>query len=613
MSNPEDTSSANPSSSKEKDCNHKIISCKPPVIVSELAEEMEIQPFQLIADLIKMQIFVRPNQAIEPEVAAKLCEFHGFVFEREKRDKKSGVQKKEEIQDPEKIEEFQEEGELRPPIITFMGHVDHGKTSLLDYIRKTHIAKGEAGGITQHIAAYHILHNNKPVTFIDTPGHAIFAKMRSRGADITDIVVLVVAADDGVMPQTKEAIDHVRAANKTLVVAINKSDLPGANPMQVKSQLMEENVMTVDLGGNVEVVEVSAQTGKGIDELLDLLILQSDVLELKANVSSIARAIVIEAKMQTGLGPGATLVMKNGTLRSGDSFICGKTFGKVKSLISDSGERLEEAKPGMPIGIIGFENLPDVGDDLVVMEKGQDAKKLGGLRKEKEKKEKLQSSQKNRMEDLMALFDSETKDKVCLDLLLKGDAQGSIEAIREAIEDLHSEKVEVNFIRVATGPISESDVLLASSSNAVIVGFNIKLESKAVKIAKSEGVQVKLFSIVYELIDTIKEAMLGMLEPESRETTIGKAEVKEIFSLKKGKAAGCVITEGHISRTANARVLRGDQSVYDGKMSTLRRFKDEVEEVKTGVECGIRLGNFDEYEKGDIIECYQLEKIPQSL
>ena len=590
----------------------KVISFKPPVIVSKLADEMGLAPFQLIADLIKIQVFVRPNQAIEPEVAEKLCELHGFTFAKEKRDKGGGVQKKEVLKNPEDLKEMQKSVESRASIITFMGHVDHGKTSLLDYIRKAKVAKGEAGGITQHIAAYHIIHQEKPITFIDTPGHAIFAKMRARGADITDIVVLVVAADDGVMPQTREAIDHAKAANKTIVVAINKSDLPNANSMEVKNQLMQEGLSSVDLGGDVEMVEVSAQTGEGVSDLLDLLVLQADVLELRASSTNTPRGVVIEAKIQIGRGATATLVMKSGTLKVGMSFICGSTFGKVKSLLADDGSQVKEVKPGLPIGIIGFDDLPDVGDELVVMPKGQDAKKLGALRQEKEKEEHLKSSSKSRMENLMSLIGDGEK-KAQLSLILKGDAQGSVEAIQGAIADIPSEKVEVSFVRVATGPISESDILLASSSNAVVLGFNTKVEASAVKVAKKEEVQIKLFSIVYELIDTVKDAMLGMLEPETRETVLGQAEVKQIFKVKKGKAAGCMVLNGFVSRVSHARVIRGEQPVFDGKMSTLRRFKDEVNEVKSGLECGIRLGDFDEYEIGDFIQCYNLEKIAQSL
>ncbi len=592
-----------------------VISIKPPIIVSELADLMQLKSFQLMADLIKLEVFVAPHQAIEPEIAEKLCEMHGFVFEREKREKGGGVHKeKKKVKEP-KAKAIEEEDvetlEYRAPIITFMGHVDHGKTSLLDYIRKSRVTQGEAGGITQHIGAYRVDYDGRPISFIDTPGHSIFTEMRARGADITDIVVLVVAADDGIMPQTKEAIEHAQKAEKTIIVAINKCDIQGADPMRVKTQLMEYGLNPVDFGGETECVEVSAITGQGMDELIELMALQAEVLELKANPRANARASVIEASIQAGKGPTATVMVRAGTLKTGMPFICGPYAGKVKTMINDLGEQVKEAPPATPVEVIGFAELPHVGDELVQMKTERAAKKLSAERLEAKRDKRLQRPKKSRMEDLLSMVQGDNI--IQLNLILKGDVQGSVQAIENAIKQIKSDKVEPRFIKSAAGAITENDILMASSSDAVVLGFNTKVESNAVKVAKREGVQVKLFSIVYELIDTVEEAMLGLLDPLTRETIIGHAEVMQVFRVKRGRAAGCIVRDGKVTRTAHARVLRGGVPVFDGKMSTLRRVKDEVEVVKQGIDCGIRLGDFNEYEVGDIIECYLLEKIEQTL
>ena len=592
-----------------------LITIKPPIIVSDLADLMDLKPFQLMADLIKLEVFVAPHQAIEPEVAEKLCEMHGFKFEREKREKGAGVHKeKKKITEPKakKLEEEDEEKlEYRAPIITFMGHVDHGKTSLLDFIRQSRITTGEAGGITQHIGAYRVERDGRPISFIDTPGHSIFSDMRARGADVTDIVVLVVAADDGIMPQTVEAIEHAKKAEKTIIVAINKCDVQGADPTRVKTQLMEHELQPVDFGGDVECVEVSAVTGQGMDELIELMALQAEVLELKANPRANARAAVIEASVQAGKGPTATVMVRAGTLKQGLPFICGPYAGKIKTMLNDCGEQVKEAGPSTPVEIIGFAELPHVGDELVQMKNERAAKKLSEERLEEKRKNRLERPKKSRMEDLMSMVEGDNT--IQLKIILKGDVQGSVQAIENAIHDIKSDKVEPLFIKSAAGAITENDILMASSSDAVVLGFNTKVESNAVRAAKREGVQVKLFSVVYELIDTVEEAMLGLLDPLTRETIIGHAEVKQIFKVRRGRAAGCIVKDGKVTRTAHARVLRGDVPVFDGKMSTLRRHQDEVDEVKQGIECGIRLGDFNEYEEGDIIECYILEKVEQTL
>ncbi len=592
----------------------KLIVIKPPILVPALAARLGLKPFNIMADLIKIGVFPAPNQPLEPEIAAKICEIHGFVFEREKRDKEKGVHKEVVvIKEPEVVvEEPVDLLKYRPPIVTIMGHVDHGKTSILDFFRKSKVVSGEAGGITQHIGAYQVIHDDQEITFLDTPGHAIFSDMRARGADITDIVVIVVAANDGIMPQTIEAIKHAKKAKKTIIVAINKCDLPSANVDRVKSQLAENGLQTTDFGGDTEFAEVSAMTGKGMETLLELIALQAEVLELKANPKATTRAAVIEARVVPGRGTTATVIVESGTLKVGTPFICGPYAGKVRSLINDRGVAIKSAHPGMPVEVIGFEELPNVGDHLTEMKTEREAKALAAERQEAQRLVRLKPQHRNRMEDLYSMV-RDGGGKAQLKLILKCDVQGSVEAIKKAVLAIESDKVESSFITAAAGPITESDISYAVSTDAIILGFNVKVEAKAVKSAKAAGVEVKLYSVVYELIDQVREAMLGLLEPLTRETVIGHAEVRQIFKLNRGRVAGSFVTDGRIHRKAHARVIRGGIPVFDGRMSTLRRFKDEVEEVRTNFECGIRLGEFNEYQEGDIIECYKLEKYAQTL
>ena len=602
------------STAEEVSDDPKLIVIKPPILVPALAARLGLKPFNIMADLIKIGVFPAPNQPLEPEIAAKICEIHGFVFEREKRDKDKGVHKEVVvIKEPEiVVEEPVDLLKYRPPIVTIMGHVDHGKTSILDFFRKSKVVSGEAGGITQHIGAYQVIHDDQEITFLDTPGHAIFSDMRARGADITDIVVLVVAANDGIMPQTIEAIKHAKKAKKTIIVAINKCDLPSANVDRVKSQLAENGLQTTDFGGDTEFAEVSAVTGKGMETLLELIALQAEVLELKANPKATARAAVIEARVVPGRGTTATVIVESGTLKVGTPFICGPYAGKVRSLINDRGVAIKSAHPGMPVEVIGFEELPNVGDHLTEMKTEREAKALANERQEAQRLVRLKPQHRNRMEDLYSMV-RDGGGKAQLKLILKCDVQGSVEAIRKAVLDIKSDKVETSFITAAAGPITESDISYAASTDAIILGFNVKVEAKAVKSAKAANVDIKLYSVVYELIDQVREAMLGLLEPLTRETVIGHAEVRQIFKLNRGRVAGSFVTDGRIHRKAHARVIRGGIPVFDGRMSTLRRFKDEVEEVRTNFECGIRLGEFNEYQEGDIIECYKLEKYAQTL
>ncbi len=592
----------------------KLIVIKPPILVPDLAARLGLKPFNVMADLIKLGVFPAPNQPLEPDIAAKVCEIHGFTFEREKRDKDKGFHKVEEvIVEPEAPQSEPEDLlKVRPPIVTIMGHVDHGKTSILDYYRKSKVVSGEAGGITQHIGAYQVNHNDQLITFLDTPGHAIFSDMRERGANITDIAIIVVAANDGIMPQTTEAIKHAQKAGKTIIVAINKCDLPSANVERVKSQLAEAGLQTTDYGGDTEFATISALKGEGMDDLLELIVLQAEVLELRANPKATTRAGVIEARVVPGRGTTATVIVESGTLKIGTPFICGPFAGKVRSLINDLGEQVKFALPGMPVEVIGFEELPNVGDHLTEMKTEREAKALASDRQEELRLKRLKPQHRNRMEDLFSMV-NDGGGKNQLKIILKCDVQGSVEAIKKAILAIESAKVDCQFITAAAGPVTESDIAYADSSEAIIMGFNVKVEAKAVKAAKSAGVEIKLYSIVYELIDQVREAMLGLLEPLNRETVIGHAECRQVFKVNKGKAAGCFITDGKVHRKAHARVIRGGIPVFDGKMSTLRRFHEEVEEVRTNFECGIRLGEFNEYQEGDIIECYKLDKVAQTL
>ncbi len=592
----------------------KVIHIKPPIILKELAAQMGLKPFNIISDLMEMNIFAAINQAIEPDVVSKVCIKHGFTFEREKRKEGGGVHKvAEKIVEPPKevIKPKAEELKLRAPIVTFMGHVDHGKTTLMDAVRKTRVAQGEAGGITQHIGAYSVSFKDQRITFLDTPGHAAFTAMRARGANVTDIVVLVVAADDGLMPQTLEAIAHAKAAKVQIMVAITKIDVPGAIVDKVKGQLQEKGLTPEDWGGETMVCPVSAVKGIGVDALLESIVLTAEVSELKASAQANARGTVIEAQLEQGRGPTATVIVRTGTLKSGDAFICGNFSGKIKSLLDDQGKPIKSAGPSTPCKVLGFSGLPNAGDELVVMENERAAATLSDERLASLRLKKLAVPQRATMENL---FDSLAAGKrPCLHMILKTDVQGSCEAVINSVRQIESRKIDLDIVHSAVGPITESDVLLATASNAVVVGFNVKTETSAANAARREGVQIKLYSIIYELIDQVKEAMAGMLEPESRESVIGHAEVKKVFELSKGLVAGCLVVDGRIARTARARVVRGRQPIYDGGLATLRRFTEDVKEVRSGLECGIKLGDFTEYEPGDIIECYTLEKVAQKL
>ena len=594
-----------------------IITLKPPIIVRDLAEQLKIKPFKLIADLMEVGVFANVNQSIDEQVALRICAKYGFRFELEKREKGAGVVhapvRKIELDVDDKPEEMQP----RAPVVTIMGHVDHGKTTLLDVIRKANVAAGEAGGITQHIGAYTISFPHperkdemQQITFLDTPGHAAFSAMRARGANVTDIVILVVAANDGVMPQTLEALSHAQAAKVPIIVAVNKMDHPAANPQRVRQQLQEKGVVPEEWGGNTIFVDVSALTKKNVDKLLDLVLLQAEVLELKANPKRRAKGNVIESGLEPG-GPTATVLVRKGTLNVGDVLICGPFYGKVRALINEEGQRLKTAGPSVAVKVLGLNGVPEAGLEFSVVEDEKSARALAEERAEEAKTLAKESRAKVTLENLFATLDASSA-KV-LRLVVKADTQGSVEAIVEALKKIEAAKVSLEIIHSAVGTITESDVLLASASRAIVLGFHTRIDNGVSDVAKREGVQVKLFAIIYELIDQVKEAMAGLLDPISKEVVVGAAEVRQIFELSKGgNVAGCMITSGRIVR-GKVRVMRRKNLVYEGVTLSLRRFQDEVNEVRAGMECGIRIDGFNEFQIGDSIECYTIEKVAGKL
>jgi translation initiation factor IF-2 len=595
----------------------ELICLKPPVIVRDLAEQLKRKPFQLIADLMDFGVFATVNQAIEETVAQRLCAKYGFRFEVEKRERGGGVVhaplKKVELDVDDKLEDLQP----RAPVVTIMGHVDHGKTTLLDVIRKANVAGGEAGGITQHIGAYTITipHPERPkeihqITFLDTPGHAAFSSMRARGANVTDIVILVVAANDGVMPQTLEALSHAQAAKVPIIVAVNKSDHPNANPMKVRQQLQDRGLVCEEWGGETIFQDVSALTKQGVDKLLELILLQAEIMELKANPNRRAKGNVIESGLEPG-GPTATVLVRKGTLRVGDTVISGEFYGKVRALINEEGNRLKEAGPSVAVKLLGLDGVPEAGVEFSSVENEKNARSLAEQRRMESRSMDKERRPKITLENL---FDTLATDSTkSLKAVVKADTQGSVEAIVEALKKIDASKVSLEIIHSAVGTITESDVLLASASKAIILGFHTRIDNGVSDVAKREGVQIKLYAIIYELIDHVKEAMAGLLDPLIREVVIGAAEVRKIFALSKGgNVAGCVVGSGRIVK-GKMRVMRRKGLIFEGVSLSLRRFQDEVNEVRAGMECGIRLDGFDDFQAGDSIECYMLEKVPQKL
>ncbi len=596
----------------------KIIHLKPPIIVREFAVALGLKPFKLISELMEMSIFASMNQSIDEAVATKVGEKHGFLLDIKHRGEAAAP-----VVTPEKAkinrEEKAREEDIknlapRPPVVVILGHVDHGKTSLLDAIRKANVAAGEAGGITQHIGAYQVEHNGRKITFLDTPGHAAFTKMRARGASVTDIAILVVAADDGFMPQTDEALQHAKDAKVALMVAVNKMDVKGANIERVKQQMQERQIAPEDWGGETVTVPVAAIKGQGISELLDMILLQADVLELKANPKAEASGVVIESQVDVGRGPLATVIVQRGTLRVGDALVCGPHYAKVRALFDDQGNTIKEAPPAMPVRVIGWSGSPDSGAKFTTAKNAREAERLAEEAEDLLKKSTVTDDAVPKDISLDALFANiaATTAKV-LRVVLKSDVFGSLEAVKNVLEGIKSTKVSLNIVAADVGVISKNDVLMASTGKAVIIGFNTKQENGVTALAKHHGVTIESFEIIYELGDRVKELMADLLDPDLKENKLGGAEVRQVFPVAKGFVAGCLVTEGKINRGVQARVRRGKESVFEGKVGTLRRFKDDANEVRAGLECGIRLDGYDGYQPGDRIECYEVQKVRASL
>jgi translation initiation factor IF-2 len=574
------------------------------VTVKLLAEKTGIKSNEIISFLMQKGVMAGINQVLDEGVVEAICEQFGLIPEF--------VSFEEEAAKKQKIEDRPEDLVVRAPVVTVMGHVDHGKTTLLDFIRKTKVAEGEAGGITQHIGAYHVDTGGRRVVFIDTPGHEAFTRMRARGAQATDIVILVVAADDGVMPQTREAIDHARAAEVPIIVAINKIDKPEAQPQRVKQELSDLGLAPEDWGGDAVMVEVSAIDGTNVDLLLEMILLVSDLLELKANPLRGASGVILEAKLEKGRGAVATILVQNGTLRIGDNFIAGSAFGKVRAMFDDRANQIREAGPSSGVEVLGLQGMPQAGDIFQVVEDVGSAREMVEFRQERQREQELSKSSKVSLDELYAQLQAgEVKE---LAVVLKADALGSVEVLEETLRNLSSGNVRINVIHKGVGAVSESDVLLASASKAIIIGFNVRPETKAQNLAESEEVEVRLYNVIYDVAADVQQAMLGLLEPTIQEKYLGRAEVRETFRVPRfGTVGGCYVQDGTIQRNAHARLLRDSVVVYEGKLDSLKRFKDDVNEVKQGYECGLSIANFNDIKVGDVVEVYVKEEVAPEL
>jgi translation initiation factor IF-2 len=581
----------------------RIIRIAEMITVGDLAKRMGVKGGELIKKLMEMGILVSINQNIDADVASLVASEFGYEVEKVSLERQDLLERREDLPDQLKP---------RAPVVTIMGHVDHGKTMLLDAIRKTNVVEGEAGGITQHIGAYDVELENGHVAFIDTPGHEAFTAMRARGAQVTDIVVLVVAADDGVMPQTKEAIDHARAAKVPIVVAINKMDKPNANPEKVMKDLADYGLVPEKWGGTTLFGEVSAKQKKGIKELLETILLQAEMLELRSNPDKPARGIIVEAKLDRGRGPVATLLVQEGTLKAGDAFIAGSQYGRVRAMLNDRGQKIENAPPAIPVEVVGFSDVPEAGEPFIVVPDERTARQISLHRLEKLREKELSKLSKVSLEEL---YDQIKKGEVKeLNVIIKADVQGSIEAMREALKKLSTDAVKVNILHEGVGGVTETDVNLASASNAIIIGFNVRPMSNAQTLAEREKVDVQTYSIIYDAINDIRKAMEGLLEPTYKEHFLGRAQVIQVFSLHKvGMIAGSLVLDGKVVRGSHARLLRDNVIVYDGRIASLRRFKDDMKDCSQGLECGIGIENFNDVKLGDIIESYEVEEIRPQL
>lgn len=583
----------------------KEIEIELPITLKDLAVKLQEKSSVLIKHLMGMGVMVGINQALDEEIVNKLCLKYNCAIKKAPNAEEIALQEHKEKDKPGDLKK-------RSPIVTFMGHVDHGKTSLLDAIRKTKVAEGEHGGITQHIGAYRVSLPSGEITFLDTPGHEAFTAMRARGARITDIVVLVVAADDGIMPQTQEAIDHAAAAGVTIIVAINKIDKPQADIDMVKKQLSQAGLTAEDWGGKTITVPVSAKTGEGIDNLLEMILLQAEIMELKANPNRPANGVVVEARMAKGRGPVATLLVQNGTLHLNQNIIVGNLYGKVRAMLNDRAQSVTAVGPASPVEILGISGIPQVGEQFFVIEDERQAKDLVQARVEKERQQQIKSVKRVSLEDLHAqIVEGKIKE---LKLIIKSDVQGSLEAIKDTLDRLNVSEIKIDVIHTGVGNINNSDVILAVASDALIVGFNVSADELAKELIAKEGIEVKIYNIIYELANDIKAAVEGMLDPKLKRVFLGKAEVKQMFKLSRsGLIAGCIVTKGKINRNSLVTVVRNGQVAFEGKLSSLKRFKDDVRDVAEGFECGIAISGFDQLMEGDIIEAYEIEKIARKL
>ncbi|MFL0246943.1 translation initiation factor IF-2 [Candidatus Clostridium stratigraminis] len=583
----------------------EIIEIGETITVKELAEKFNKPTTEVIKQLIFCGVMAAINQEIDFNTAEKVAEKFNISI----------IKKEVELVKVEAEEDIEEDLDAvkRPPIVTVMGHVDHGKTSLLDAIRKARVTETEAGGITQHIGAYTVTINEEKITFLDTPGHEAFTAMRARGAQITDIVVLVVAADDGVMPQTKEAINHCKAANVPMIVAINKMDRPGANIDRVKQELTEYGLVAEDWGGDTICVPVSAHTKEGIDSLLEMILLQAEILELVGNPNRNAKGTVVEAKLDKGRGAVATLLVQNGTLHVGDSILVGNTYGRIRAMFDDKGKKIKSAGPSIPAEILGLSEVPAAGDKFNVTKDEKTARAMAEKRLQKQRAEHLQSSNKVSLEDLYSQI-QEGKVKE-LDIIVKADVQGSVEAIKQSFEKLSTDNVKVRLIHGDVGAITESDIILATASNAIVIGFNVRPDTNAANLAEKEKVEIKTYRVIYDAIEDIKKAMIGMLDPEYKELILGKAEVRMTYKISNiGTIAGCYVLDGKIVRNSSVRVIRDGIVIFESALASLKRFKDDAKEVNQGYECGLSVEKYNDLKDGDIIECYTMEEIkPKQL
>ena len=573
-----------------------------PVIVKDLAEALGKRPNEIITELIKLGELAGINQAISDANAKKICTAMGVELTfgaAPKAAPAAAPVKKVQPVDPAMLKE-------RPPVVTFMGHVDHGKTSLQDKVRHTNVTAGEAGAITQHIGASSVRFNEKDITFIDTPGHAAFSKMRARGADCTDIVVLVVSAAEGFKPQTVEAMNHALGAKVPIIVAINKIDLPEADPDKILLHMQQNGLTSEDWGGDVGTVRVSAKTGEGIPDLLERILLEAQMLELKANPKGTADGVVLEAQLEQGFGPTAHVLIQDGTLKIGDIALCGEYYGRIRTLINDKGERVKSVPPGFPVKIVGLSGIPEAGDRLEICSSDKEARQIAAERLAAKRQETLASSAISSAEDLFSKLNKEEVNS--LNIIIKSDVRGSGEAIAQSLEQLPSEKIKASVVANGVGPISESDIDLAAATNSLVVGFHVRVNPGVNDLAKKRGVEIRLYSIIYELLEDITDALAGKLEPERKEKVTGEARILQIFELSKGpKICGCRVDSGLVKVGAKARVWRNRELIYNGEVISLKRFKDDVREVKAGLECGIRLDNFADFIEGDEIEIYEIE------